>query len=530
MPPAATAEVAFNLPGATDRELLARFASDRDQQAFAEIVRRHGSLVLSVCRRVLRSAAEADDAFQATFLVLARKAGSMGWQDSVVGWLYQTAHRTALQASRARARRQRREQRAAAAKAEAENQAGNASVEDLATILDDALQRLPKNLRDAVVLCHLEGLSRAEAAERLGVSEGAIKDRLERGREQLRVRLSGRGVTWSAALLATTLVASSAQAATTSGSVLAQSCAAYATGQAVGGASASVLSLAEGVLKMLVFEKLKAAAMALASCVLVGAFAYGMLVDVPDRFEKGIRGEVMEVTAGDHPSITVMLEEFETALTLDVASDAKVAIAFADGKLAEIAKGSRVSLRLASDHRTVNEIHAAGETHGAIVRSVSPNGESLTVQLGEDEDELSPEVVKPLAKNAIVRIGGLPAKRSQIYSGMQTQIEMSADGKTIHAVYGQVPDERLISGRLVSVDVAGKAIKLAQEAEESEVESWLRIDADELITFDGKSTKIESLKPGSWVAARLNSDQSTIEALVATAGEESGEEEAASAE
>ena len=185
--------------GAADRHLLERFTAGRDEAAFAELVRRHGPLVLGVCRRLLRDPNDADDAFQATFLVLARKAASISNRESVSGWLYQVAHNTALKARISAAARRRRERRVGARPPA--DVLDEVTGRELLAVLDEELQRLPERLRSPLVLCYLQGSTRDEAARQLGWSLATLKRRLEEGRESLRCRLARRGLTLPAALL-----------------------------------------------------------------------------------------------------------------------------------------------------------------------------------------------------------------------------------------------------------------------------------------------------------------------------------------
>jgi RNA polymerase sigma factor (sigma-70 family) len=187
----------------SDRELLQRFAEQRDEGAFASLMRRHGPMVLRVCRRVLPHGPDAEDAFQATFLTLARKAGAVPWHDSAAGWLYGVARNTARRARDAAARRAHRERRAPA-RACADPLA-EMSARELLGALDEELSRLPQQYREPLVLCYLEGAPRDEAAQRLGCPLGTLKGRLERGKERLRAALARRGLSLPAALAATLL-------------------------------------------------------------------------------------------------------------------------------------------------------------------------------------------------------------------------------------------------------------------------------------------------------------------------------------
>lgn len=195
----------------SDRLLLERFVATRDEAAFTALVVRHGRMVLGVCRRVLAQSQDAEDVFQATFLVLARKAGSIHKQDSLPSWLYGVACRLAFKARAAAARRRTLERPEMTMVLQTSKSPGEAS--DLPARLDEELQGLPTAYRTVLVLCYLEGKSHEEAATELGCSTGALNGRLQRGRELLRQRLAKRGVVVAQAVLALTLEEQAAMAA-----------------------------------------------------------------------------------------------------------------------------------------------------------------------------------------------------------------------------------------------------------------------------------------------------------------------------
>jgi RNA polymerase sigma factor (sigma-70 family) len=228
--------------GLSDRELLRRFAASRDEGAFAALVQRHGPMVLATCRRVLHNAHDADDVFQAAFLTLARKASAAGWQESVAAWLHVIAYRLAL---KVRADVQRRTAAEPPPERPSADPLAEVSGRELCAILDEELSALPESYRAPLVLCCLEGLSRDEAAQRLGWSQGSVKGRLERGRELLRRRLERRGVALSAGLAGLAL-ASGARAAVAPGLRAAVVAAAVGRGA---GASARVVALAATALR-----------------------------------------------------------------------------------------------------------------------------------------------------------------------------------------------------------------------------------------------------------------------------------------
>ncbi len=175
----------------TDRDLLNRFVLDSDQAAFAALVRRHSAMVFGVCRRSLGRLHDAEDACQAVFVLLARKAGRVRWRESIVNWLYTTARNVAGNARIASIRRARREGRVAVSEAVPPSDAINAS--EMLVVLDEELEKLPPRYREPLVLCYLEALTRDEAARRLGVPEATLKSQLERGRKKLSDALTYRG-------------------------------------------------------------------------------------------------------------------------------------------------------------------------------------------------------------------------------------------------------------------------------------------------------------------------------------------------
>src|SRR4051794_1196699 len=177
----------------SDGRLLENFVENRDESAFAELVTRHGPYILGVCRRVTAHPQDAEDVFQACFLELVRKAASILKYDSVAGWLQTVALRLARRVRARRARRPLRE--AASAMSEAVADAANVSWREVRQVLEEEIARLPDDLRSAVVVCLFEGRTQEEAGQILNVNPRTLKDRVRRGRELLRGRLSRRGIT-----------------------------------------------------------------------------------------------------------------------------------------------------------------------------------------------------------------------------------------------------------------------------------------------------------------------------------------------
>jgi RNA polymerase sigma factor (sigma-70 family) len=273
--------VAADEASVPDALLLERFAATGDAAAFELLVWRHGPMVLGVCRRLLRQEQDAEDAFQAAFLALARRAGAVGRLGSVGGWLYRVAYRIALDARTRTARRTARERTADLAGVAGRSEpCAEAAARELGRALDDELGRLPERYRVAFVLCCLQGRSNAEAARELGCCVKTVESRLARARGRLRTRLSRRGFGVPAGLTAALLAGPEAGAGVSAALVAATLRAATVTGRgaaAAGGVvSANVLALTEGVLRVMFLTKLKAATgILLVTAMVVGAGGWG---------------------------------------------------------------------------------------------------------------------------------------------------------------------------------------------------------------------------------------------------------------
>ena len=252
--------------GLSDWQLLDRYLKQRDEVAFAALVARHGPMVLGVCRRTLRNPTDVEDAFQATFLVLVRRARQLGPQDAIGPWLHGVATRVALRARCEAARRHRFEPVKAASTLSFEDR--SAVNRDLGEILDQELSRLPAKYRHPVVLCYLEGQTHEEAARQLNWPIGTVKGRLSRARDLLQSRLSRRGLAPTAGAL--TFALSSDVSAAIHHELLdrtVKSALPFALGEATGPiVSASITSLVEGVLTTMFLNSLKWAGVGLFIC------------------------------------------------------------------------------------------------------------------------------------------------------------------------------------------------------------------------------------------------------------------------
>jgi RNA polymerase sigma factor (sigma-70 family) len=253
--------------GLADAQLLERFVRGRDEAAFEVLVWRHGAMVLGVCRRVLRNAADVEDVFQATFLTLVRKAGSIRRSESLAGWLYRVAYRIAVRLRAAQARRARHERTGIDAAPAITDKPPDA---ELWAGLDDEVSRLPEKYRAAVVLCYLQGLSTHEAGRVLGCPQGTVLSRLAWARQRLRNRLVRRGLAPVAALA---VLESSGASAAPPSLVLAASVVRGALSFAAGGViSSQVAALVQGALHAMWIAKVK---MALVVALVVGVAGTG---------------------------------------------------------------------------------------------------------------------------------------------------------------------------------------------------------------------------------------------------------------
>lgn len=301
---------AGSVTGMSEGQLLERFVARRDEAAFAALVARYGPMVLGVCRQMLHDPNDVDDAFQATFLVLVRKAGTLRNRDLLGNWLYGVAYKVAHRARTVKARRHATETPCVEELAMGPDQAAHQPQ----PWIHEEVQRLPEKYRTPVVLCYLQGLTHEEAAERLRWPLGTVKGRLARARDMLRSRLTRRGMAFSSGILflelardaratvPNSLFESTIRAATTA-----------ATGRAATGLiSAQAVVLSEGVLRTMLIAQLKTVAVSILVAGLVttsaGVFAYqGARPDQKSAIAKPSSAPPVGTNAG--PTAKVVTEE-----------------------------------------------------------------------------------------------------------------------------------------------------------------------------------------------------------------------------
>ncbi len=256
----------------TDAKLVAAYAATRDEDAFAELTRRHGVMVYRICMRMLSDSHEAEDASQAVFVVLARKARSLRREVNLAAWLHSVARNVSLRSLQARSRRAKREKEAAMVQAREQQGAVGPEGDRALEWLDQELGSLPAPQRQAVILRYLEDRSQEEAARLAGCPQGTLSKRASRGLERLRQRLAGRGSVLSGVMLVG-LLEGEAQGAVPATLLpsLAVASKIAAAGAAAGATGTGVPALAEGALKMMFWAKVKIAAALIGAAVVVSA-------------------------------------------------------------------------------------------------------------------------------------------------------------------------------------------------------------------------------------------------------------------
>jgi RNA polymerase sigma factor (sigma-70 family) len=282
----------------SDAELLQRFVETRDNDAFSSLVLRHGPMVLGLSRRIVRDFQLAEDVFQATFLVLARKAPAIRGRESLAAWLHSVAVRMALRAQKSRLRYCTLQ--ISAETAHAPDPLDELSAREFLKIIDEELDSLPEKYRLPIILCHLEGLTQEETVQRLGLCPGTLKGRLERRRKQLRARLQRRGLSLGSALAGLLALERRAVAVPPG---LWQSTLRAALG--CDSASPAAVALAQSAMKTMVFVKLRSLSVAVVLIALVGWGTAWMALAL------GASSTAKETPAAREPNAVASLEAAE---------------------------------------------------------------------------------------------------------------------------------------------------------------------------------------------------------------------------
>jgi len=522
----------------SDQTLIARFVQKQDQVAFELLVKRYHGLVMGVCHRVLGNAADAEEAYQATFMVMARRAGSLSWNEIVAGWLHKTAYKTALSQSRKRSNAKKRSNHVASFKEDPQAKELEpdraAMLRELNSVLDEEISKLPTMYREPLLLHLFEGIERQEMAQRLGVSTGAIKDWLERGRELLRAKLTLRGFTLSLATLAawlTTDSLSQAAAATALTSTTTKAAAAFAVGGSTAGiVSGSTTALAQGILQMYFFGKLKLYAFSGLTVLVLAITAYGLIQDTGDRFEKRLRGYIQSIDSNSgSTNVTILLDETEVLLNLDVAKDVVVHQAYQKTSLEQLKSGMYIGVKLGKDHRTIQDIQALGHMiEGILIRRTGGLGSGgsavkFTIRFEEGENEVDREFA--LASGAILRVGGLQASVRHLDLGLPGTFEFGATGDLIHCIELYAEPERMIDGHVKSFDAHNKSLIVMIDINDVWSERKFEFAADPILRIDSEVVGWNSIVANLGFRARLSADdRSKIESIQFEASNEEPDE------
>ncbi len=472
--------------GLTDGQLLECFLARRDEAAFAALVMRHGPMVLGVCRRVLRNPHDAEDAFQATFLVLVRKAASVVPRELVGHWLYGVAYRTALKAKATAARRRAKERQVSdmpQAEAPAED-----LWEDLQPLLDRELSRLPDAYQVPLVLCYLEGKSKKEVARQLGLPEGTVSSRLARARELLRRRLAGRGLALTAGALTAALSPVTASAAVPAPLMVStvQAAALFAAGKAAsaGVISAQVIVLTEGVLKAMLIAKLKIATAVLVAGGILGTGA-GILTQ--------------HVLAG--PSTKPGAEQ-----------------AAADKAGSANAEPEQKKESTPQEKEPAPQQKKGGPA--GILNAVDAAKNTITVTLakkGGDTQEKTFEI----GTGAEVVLDGKPSKLGDLKQGVHVNLQLSEDQKAVLIRAGG-PSLR---GELKAADTAKGTVVVAVAGTQGKEDKTFKLAKDVKLSLRAKKdATLADVEAGAAVALTLSADRSEVVALAVGQGKKDGQD------
>ena len=523
VPPAERASISDSWTAVADRELLKRFQRTRDEQAFAEIVDRHGGIVMAVCRRILRQEHDSEDAFQATFLVLAKRAGQIGWSESVAHWLYEVARRTAL---KLRGQRRVSANLGDAALSIDDPHSNEASDAELRELIDSELLSLPRRYVAPLVLCCVDDKSIAEAAADLGVSEGAVRARLWRGRELLRKRLSVRGIAFSLVGLAMGVRPSAASASPAS--VAAEAVAFVRDPSAV---VSTTVHLAQGVLKAMYLEKLKwftFAALGLILTLVGLVTAYAGLVKPLDAMPMACAedGESIRLEGAvksfdpDKKVIVVATEVDDVEQETSFALGNGAVVSFAGKKIspADIKPEMTARLKLTSNRETVLELDVSWPALKARIKTTDPDKRSITVLVESDDEQQATDTLS-IGSEATIRLGGIDVPLQDLPVGREISFERALDKKSIVGVRGSfLPN--CPRGTLKSLDrqknimIVGLAI--GHDDEEENVEIAFELSKITTVCWLGKEANSSDLKPGMRIGFRLKDDRRTVDRIWAS--------------
>ena len=524
---------------ATDRELIGRFHGSRDEAAFAALVDRHGPMVLGACRRALRDAHAADDAFQATFFILAKKAGAVRWQDSLGGWLYLVSQNVCRKAL---AKLSRKPQ--ALPDGAEPSQPVQPAASELSAILDEELRRLPSGYRDAIVLCHLQGQSVDEAAKSLGVSEGQLRGRLHRGREKLRERLTQRGVALSVTALTVALSTTNAAAVpAVLKTTLASGVLAFADGAGASAVSETVFALTTEVLAAMSRTKFQLIA-ALSILIVGGVFTAGVAlqpsqaqvsqvvennrrnqpqilplqtVQIREDVKIDRREGTIKSVDGPGNKLVIILDEDKFELSVELEPKVEIIVARRPVKLGELTVGMRAAASFMGTEKKAFQLEAHWPRLDTVVKGTDTAKNILTVK-AEGNNGFEFEVPLPVGADAKIELEGLSVGLGDLAAGSKIEVEFALDKKTVVGIVAEGSKDDL-PATVKSVDIANKTItlsvKVAGLKDERAVDLSFGVTSDAKFRLVGKDVALTDLKVDMPVVARFAADRRTINMVYA---------------
>ncbi len=524
---------------ATDRELIGRFHGSRDEAAFAALVDRHGPMVLGACRRALRDAHAADDAFQATFFILAKKAGAVRWQDSLGGWLYLVSQNVCRKAL---AKLSRKPQ--ALSDGAEPSQPVQPAASELSAILDEELRRLPSGYRDAIVLCHLQGQSVDEAAKSLGVSEGQLRGRLHRGREKLRERLTQRGVALSVTALTVALSTTNAAAVpAVLKTTLASGVLAFADGTGASAVSETVFTLTTEVLTAMSRTKFQLIA-ALSILIVGGVFTAGVAlqpsqaqvsqvvennrrnqpqilpsqtVQIREDVKIDRREGTIKSVDGPGNKLVIILDEDKFELAVELEPKVEIIVARRPVKLGELTVGMRAAASFMGTEKKAFQLEAHWPRLDTVVKGTDTAKNILTVK-AEGNNGFEFEVPLPVGADAKIELEGLSVGLGDLAAGSKIEVEFALDKKTVVGIVAEGSKDDL-PATVKSVDIANKTItlsvKVAGLKDERAVDLSFGVTSDAKFRLVGKDVALADLKADMPVVARFAADRRTINMVYA---------------
>jgi RNA polymerase sigma factor (sigma-70 family) len=477
-----------------DGELLRRFVDGRDEAAFEALVQRHGAMVMNTCLRMLRNQQDAEDAFQATFLVLVRKAASVT-PEAVANWLYGVARQTAVRALALNAtRRQREKQLALTPRTELPREPWD----DLQPLLDRELSRLPEKYRMVVVLCDLEGKTRKEVAQQLGWPEGSVSSRLSRARELLARRLSRRGVALSAAALAELMSVHAAPACTpvalTASAATVASFVQASLGGNAGAISPEVAVLTERVLRTLWLNKLKTVTgllLAISLAIGVPCFGMALLNNRPDGGQEVKKGSLIPAQLSTQPKSA---PQPRLRATLDGERDRTSVALSGDGKLlASVSEDEIVKLW---DVPTARELAMLETGHRPPLWSLALSGDGKVLATCGGDGTVKLWDVRKRAEKATLKghtdrvtAVAITNNGKLVVSGSQdntVRLWDSATGQEKAAFRGH-------TSKVTSVAITGDGKWVVSGAEDHTARLWEVATGREVATLKGHNDKVTSV-------------------------------------